>query len=935
MFRASPFPSRSKAGVLSALLALGSTACEEPQRVGADDPDPECVGKCDAGVEGAVPVAIRSASWDGRIVFGGATGDESDCRVMAVRPGRIDRSAGGVSFAPSVFSDGVACPTPLAALAVAAADLPGSNPFPSDAAGTPVTGGDHHGYALQVVAADDEEQLVLRRGLAVVAQPGTDDAEVISVEWDGGEVMLDAGGGVLEGEEPTITADGRLLVFRDGDALVYARAEGGAWTQPRPLTELFLEADVIVDGLTVAERWPLAARQLRGPDGRFLPPGSNYFGAQPWLSQDGAELLHTATVSGETGERDAAVSVIGQATGHGLRHLDGPINPSRDASASGRMSSAGRSFGLYAPYPEARTLPTVGHAPTYPVFGERGTYHEVDFEVFADRDYLVYLPMNENIATDGDFAIDVGRTPDLSGHFNTATVEAGASFLVDLDPEQDGNAGARGRAMYFTDDGVVSVPRDGTMPVPRWGLSTGLFVQRLVEADGSRPLLSWPGVLGMDLLEDGRVRASVVVGGSVREATTTAAVPVGAWTHVAMTYDGRRGSMALYVGGAAAGTGAFGPGMPVSATGDLLIGPAGGAEVPAGDVVLGIDEVSVSQIVRMPDEIFTAATGQVMVTMPLGGEEMLMGAQLPTGLEVADLQIPAWAPLRPEVVELGQLIFFDTRLSRNGQVSCATCHDPRFAFTDGRATALAIDGTDLPRATPTVFNRAMSMGQFWDARARTVESQALSPIGSPREMGFTIEEAVALLASSQEYVDRFTAAFGRGPDRNGIANAIATFERAQFAGDSPVDRFEAGELDALTEAEQRGRALFQGKARCVACHGGSNYTDERLHDVGLLSDNDLGAYFTSGGRLKNSRAFKTPTLRNIDVTGPYFHNGSVETLEEVVALYDAGPSGTGHDWESRALGLTAGEQADLVAFLRALTSPNAVQDMDVELPSIP
>jgi cytochrome c peroxidase len=570
------------------------------------------------------------------------------------------------------------------------------------------------------------------------------------------------------------------------------------------------------------------------------------------------------------------------------------------------------------------------------MFGERGTYHEVDFEVFADRDYLVYLPMNENISTVGEFAIDIGHTPDISGHFNTATVEGGAQFVVELDPERDDNAGARGRAVFFSDDGVVRVPVGSTMPVPRWGLSAGMFVQRLVGADGTRPLLQWPGVLAMHLLQDGRVRVSVTLAGQVREATTTAALPLDAWTHVAMTYDGRRGALLMYVGGVASGSATFAPGMPVSATGDLLVGPAGGAEVPFGDeAVVGLDEVSISQIVRLPDEILMAATGQSPAAVPLGGEAMLMGAALPTGLEVADLQIPAWAPLRPEVVELGQLIFFDTRLSRNGQVACATCHDPQFAFTDGRATALAIDGTSLPRATPTVFNRAMSTGQFWDARARTVESQALSPIGSPREMNFTIDEAVALLASSEEYVDRFWTAFGRAPDRNGIANALATFERAQFTGDSPVDRFEAGDVDALTAAEQRGRVLFNGKARCVACHGGSNYTDERLHDVGLLDDNDLGAYFTSGGRLKNSRGFKTPTLRNIDVTGPYFHNGSVPTLEAVVALYDAGPSGVGHDWESRPLGLTGEEQADLVAFLRALTSPNAVQDMDVDLPAIP
>jgi cytochrome c peroxidase len=194
---------------------------------------------------------------------------------------------------------------------------------------------------------------------------------------------------------------------------------------------------------------------------------------------------------------------------------------------------------------------------------------------------------------------------------------------------------------------------------------------------------------------------------------------------------------------------------------------------------------------------------------------------------------------------------------------------------------------------------------------------------------------VDLLRSSPEYVERFQQAFGRLPDRNGIANAIATFERAQFAGDSRVDLYEAGDLDQLTASEERGRALFHGEARCATCHGGSNYSDEQLHNIGLIGGNDLGGFFTSGGRNKNARAFKTPTLRNIDVTGPYFHNGSVETLEEVVSLYNAGPTVAGADWEARALGLTADEETDLVAFLRALTSPNATTPMDVELPEIP
>ena len=425
----------------------------------------------------------------------------------------------------------------------------------------------------------------------------------------------------------------------------------------------------------------------------------------------------------------------------------------------------------------------------------------------------------------------------------------------------------------------------------------------------------------------------MTVDGVDRQVSGGAPVTVGPWHHVALTYDGMRGILTTYVDGIQAAQDRFDRGMPGASTGDLLIGPAGSSSDDAA--TLALDEVSVSRVVRDEDEIAFAASGTEMIDPRIGGAELLQGIEMPLGLDPSEVIIPVWAPARPEVVALGEMLFFDPRLSGDGSRSCATCHDPQHAWTDGRATALAIDGSDLPRATPTIFNRALSTKQFWDGRARSVESQALSPIGSPREMNLPLTEAVARLQSSPGYVEMFQAAWGRGPTRNDLANAIAAFERAQLAGDSPVDRFEAGELDALTEAEQRGGLLFHGKARCAACHSGSNYTDEAFHKSGLLHDNDRGRYFVSGGRTTALRSFKTPTLRNVDVTGPYFHDGSVATLEEVVALYDAGSSDADHDWEIRPLGLTADEQADLVAFLRALTSPNAVSSFSPDLPDMP
>ena len=963
------------ATLLGAAILVGCQSGEQTADAAADDD--ACVGKCDGldGAHGSLPVVVRAASPDGRVVFGTDPGAEDGCRAMAVRPTRIDRNPGSVTFAPAAFSEGVACPAELGASAVAAAPGFDPRPFASDASGQPTPGGDHLTYQLSIVSSEDltpdddvnDPQLVTRQATVVMAAPYTDAAEVVDVQFS-----APTGLGLL-GVEPTITADGRLLVWRGNpdnaivddavplQSLVYSRLDGGSWTSPRSITALHTEADVDIDGLTLAERYPLAQAALRGPDGRTFGPGELYPAAYPWISQDGTELFHTTTLAGhpdrpgEEGRR-GGVSVIGQATGHVLRHIDGPINASREGMTDAVTIAEynfglGRSQGVWAPYrQEGLVLPAHDKAPTYPMFGAVidgasafGTYNEVDFAVFDDEDYLVYLPMNESISTLGDFEYDLGHTPDISGHLNSGELSPGARFAVEefgLDddglPVRDANTGAAGRAIYFSAGGRVVVPSSFELLSPGRGLSVSMFVQRLADA-GDLSLLEWPGVASLSMGGDGTLIATVTSEGQARTTTAGTSAALEQWVHVGFSYDSIRGRMQVFVDGQLAGEQTFGRGFPGTATGDLIVGPGVSGDGGSADdsAVIALDEVAISRVFRTPDEMLWASSRQEPAGPPMGGVELMGSVEVPLGVDPDEIIVPAWAPVRDDVVELGRTLFFDPRLSANGEISCATCHDPEFAWTDGRAVGQAIDGTDLDRATPTIFNRALSTAQFWDGRSRSVEAQALSPIGSPREMNLPLDEAVARIASSPGYVEMFQAAFGRAPDRSGMANAIAAFERAQLAGDSPVDRFEAGQTDALTAAEQRGRELFHGKARCVSCHSGSNYTDEGFHELGIVQSNDMGRYYTSGGRAKFIRAFKTPTLRNIDVTGPYFHNGSVETLEDVVALYNAGPTGDGHDWEIRPLGLTAGEQADLVAFLRALTSPNAVQTFEVELPDMP
>jgi len=273
-----------------------------------------------------------------------------------------------------------------------------------------------------------------------------------------------------------------------------------------------------------------------------------------------------------------------------------------------------------------------------------------------------------------------------------------------------------------------------------------------------------------------------------------------------------------------------------------------------------------------------------------------------------------WSPAR---AALGKRLFQDRRLSRDSTVSCADCHRPELAFTDGKRTAMGVKAQVGPRNTPTLVNRALGRSQFWDGRAGSLEEQALGPITNPGEMDLTPEEAVARLANDASYGGAFHEAFGGGPSPERIAQAIAAYERTIYSVDAPFDHFITGDMGAMSPAAQRGLKVFGGKARCGECHSGSNFSDESYHCLGLANDKGRGKVT---GNEKELGLFRTPTLREIARTGPYMHDGSLGTLAEVIDFYDRG--GEPHpnlDPKMQKLGLTTEERADLLAFLEALS----------------
>lgn len=293
--------------------------------------------------------------------------------------------------------------------------------------------------------------------------------------------------------------------------------------------------------------------------------------------------------------------------------------------------------------------------------------------------------------------------------------------------------------------------------------------------------------------------------------------------------------------------------------------------------------------------------------------------------------------LEERKIELGMQLYFDPRLSGDNSVSCATCHDPRRGWSNGDAVATGIQGKRGARSSPTVLNSAYNVFQFWDGRAASLEEQVLGPIQNPLEMGMpslaVLEEKLNAIPG---YKVQFQKVFGEEVTAPNVAKAIAAFERTVLAGDSPYDRYLAGEKGALSTAARRGMEVFFNQGHCSACHAGPNFTDNAFHNIGIGvngSTPDIGREAIS--KLEGDRgSFKTPTLRDIARTAPYMHDGSLKNLEAVIEHYNQGGIANPQlDEEIFPLQLTDQEKRDLITFLKEGLSSNSYPAL--EPPSLP
>ena len=289
-----------------------------------------------------------------------------------------------------------------------------------------------------------------------------------------------------------------------------------------------------------------------------------------------------------------------------------------------------------------------------------------------------------------------------------------------------------------------------------------------------------------------------------------------------------------------------------------------------------------------------------------------------------------------ERVELGKVLFFDPRIGGDGNMSCATCHNPLLGWSDALPTAKGFKSQVLGRATPVVTNTAFNSLQMWDGRKKSLEDQAIGPMEASVEMQTDFTQLLNLINHTDAYKEAFEAAYpGEGITKDTIAKAIASFERTIISNNSPFDQWVKGDKNALTKQEVEGFKLFVNpdKGNCAACHNGPNFTDDGFHNIGLPSwgveNPDVGRYAERPLKLMKG-AFKTPTIRDITLSAPYFHDGSASTLEQVMDHYIAGGTvKTNLSPSMKPLDLNDAEKAAIIAFMKKLTTPPKNFDLPI------
>ncbi|MCB9655056.1 MAG: DUF4214 domain-containing protein [Deltaproteobacteria bacterium] len=954
----------------------------------------------------------HALSWDGRLMFATARlpGSSADIgwRIKVFRPESLTASSRSTADAvrsalQGSFSTGVAG---MIANDVDASKYPGAikldmpflnaiavvpdpafaeNPYRSEASGAANPSGAYLTYRVKVFtqryAADPDgagpleadpfgARLGLVRCTVVVASPYSTSAEVHRVMLtDPAQTfaLLQSPFGAIAGIEPTVTFDGRLLIYQRFDGVpgkhgmlyfTYNASNDssfGGWSTPQPIAQLRNNA-------AFGARYPIARYPLRTFSGDVI--AGELAGAYPWITLDGTDLFFAA-VPHVDGPMRAGEAMVGASSKGMVRQLDGGPNVSR----RGRfirlfVSSLGRMPGMWSPLElmDHKVLPFSDKIATYPMFTSNAAlYFEASFEETVVGNYDLYLEMAEGIQN-ADYPTNF--VPDVSGNFHYGQLNAAAHFAEEAFPSQcsdidcpindTGSATSNlfsGKAMYMRPAGQISIaarsPTNHVVLADALDLTVSAAVRpsveiaQLVSSSQLLNVVRKSQAFMLALSPTGQVVGSVRVGdGSSTRVFTVGPVgprlPVDRWSHIALSFSSQTGRMRIFVDGVVVHeeTFALASGERLRVTSfdnnPVLVGP--GLSSTDASYVLAIDQVGVSRVERTLPEILRQANRVFPRTKAVN-------RALPQGLKAKDVQderllLDASDSERAQKADLGRHLFFDPRLSEAGNVACETCHMLDNDFSEPIALHASLQpangASHLLRNTPSLLNTPFRRSFFHDERAPSLEAQAQTVLTTPAEMGRDMGVVLQRLEASSQYQGLFSAAYPGESQPINAANmleSIAEFERGLLAGESAFDRYMAGDLGALSESQRLGKALFFGKARCAGCHAGSAFTDNQRHMIPFITTRNADNV-QDEGRARVSLTpsdrfmFVTPSLRNLSKTGPFFHNGSVASLAQVLALYQSASTtatnGVPLDDTLVATDLTAEELGHLEAFLGAL-----------------
>ena len=907
-------------------------------------------------------------------------------------------------------------------LAVYPIDLEQGNPFPSNSNGQFSSNGEFLTYAMYGISAatkapngksryrlkpgtDDTEMkhfLVKYPLTVVVEKPYTPEAKVKTVKVGVGNGLLNTKGGFLYGYEPSVTLDGRLIVFSgnprpssldgNGGHIQYSYRMGSSQfykhTPTRNIAKIYFDhgpgrrgGERKINGVPFSEHYPIAKKRLKTFDGKSVPWNSWIKGGYPWVSLTGSEVFYQS-ISGFHGAARFGAAIVGQRTHYTIQLMDGQVNQSRgnptddfnlftstdegkaledaykNLITKNQRESSGKGYQqvLYAPVaqngtswspfvntPMEKKFPMSPFSESYSFFLTGGRYFEFPFPEFP-RDLLVHMSMQEPLVYDfkairerinGTSELSTNeyraiaakysnyKVADHSGHFQTGTLRHGAYYPFEFyrvkkawnqaNPSlRDFNDGAIGNSLIFRPNGLMTFPlkKENVDRIKKNKAYTLSFWMRKNRVQSTGSIINIPGLFLL-WWNSNKIDMRIATSKNTSE-TSRAIIPVSIrnnqWAHFAISM-GPNGIGAVYIDGK--------PVHSINEGGNYFSNVNNAIQVRVGpgntgsrNSILSFDDLHLYSAQLSDDEILKLAWRQKRIRV--GRHSLYDMANLDKRFG-SNIEDEKWGfKINYNRARVGQVLFVDRRLSSNGKVSCASCHRPDRFLASSNKVDIGVSGKALGRNTPSIWNAGFQKSMMWDGSIASVETQVLHPVIHPDEMGTKAQDIVQHLKSVPYYNDSIKKLYGRAPDLSIAADLLSQFVKSRITWPNADDQ------NRLSNTAKKGKRLFEGKANCVGCHSGPFYTDHRFYDVGLGEEKDPGRSLASG-KLSEEAGFKTQGLRGISKTAPYFHNGQVATLREVVEQYNKGkPNHPSVDPRLRPLRLTPGQVNALVEYLKSL-----------------